>query len=504
MAIDAKFTADFSQWKTAVDAAQGDIEQLTVATEKITPAVGLLAAQVGTQIRQLGSDIGALGKDYVAAYAEEEAATQKLIASLTAQGNATTGVISQYQAMADQFQKTTTFAGEAVLRSEAIFTTIGKVGPENMQAALDAAANLASFMGTDMETAATMMAKAFGSGGESLGKLKGIMGEAAPETADFASIIEALNAQFGGQAAAAMDTTSGKITNLENQFGEIKETIGGLIVQGLTPLLNFFTSLPEPMQTVLAAAGLLGTALMPIAIGISALVTAATPLVGLLISSGGLAAAVAAVTAALTALAPFLLPAGLIIAGIVGVYLAFKNWDKITEFVAGVYNAIKTYLVDKFNAVVGSVKGAVDAVTGFFRSMAEKVALHSYVPDMIDTVADQFGRLDSVMTKPAQAAASATEAALQAATEAWEAAPFNRMAKNAMTILTDSGGVAHDAYGQPVGMQGEINALPRSLGHQNIQIAVYGSVLSTQHEISTLVQDAMMQSYRSGGNRVPV
>jgi hypothetical protein len=108
------------------------------------------------------------------------------------------------------------------------------------------------------------------------------------------------------------------------------------------------------------------------------------------------------------------------------------------------------------------------------------------------------------MTKPAQAAASATEAALAAATAAWEAAPFNRMARNAMTILTDSGGVAHDAWGKPVAGQGEINALPRSLGHQNIQIAVYGSVLSTQHELSTLVQDAMMQSYRSGGNRVPV
>jgi hypothetical protein len=501
MAIDAKFTADFSQWKTAVDAAQGDINQLTTATEKITPAVGLLAAQVGTQIRQLGSDIGALGKDYVAAYAEEEAATQKLIASLTAQGTATTGVISQYQAMADQFQRTTTFAGEAVLKSEAIFTSIGKVGPEQMQAALDAAADLATFMGTDMESAAMLMAKAFGSGGESLGKLKTILGEAAPETADFASIVEALNAQFGGQAAAAMDTTSGKIANLENQFGEIKETVGGLIVQGLTPLLNFFTSLPEPVQTVIAAVAILGTALAPIAVSIAALVTAAAPLVAILTGTGGLAVALGAVG---TALVTFALPIAGVVAAIGAVYYAFKNWDQITAFVSGVYNAIKTYLVDKFNALLSYIKAPIDAVTGFFRGMAEKVALHSYVPDMIDTVADQFGRLDSVMTKPAQAAASATEAALAAATAAWEAAPFNRMAKNAMTILTDSGGVAHDAWGKPVAGQGEINALPRSLGHQNIQIAVYGSVLSTQRELATLVGDAMTQSYSSGGNRQPV
>ena len=500
MAIDARFTADFSQWKTAVDAAKGDVEQLQVATEKITPAVGLLAADVGRQIRSLGADITAVAKDYVAAYAEEEAATQKLIASLTAQGSATTQVISDYQAMADQFQATTAFAGEAVLKSEAIFTSIGKVGPENMQAALATAADLATFLGTDMETAATMMAKAFGSGGESLGQLKKIMGDTAPEAADFESIIAALNQQFGGQAAAAMETTSGKLAQLDNQFGEIKETVGGLIVNGLTPLLEFFTSLPEPVQTTVAAVAILGTALAPIAVAFAALVTAA-PLVALL---GGTAGITAAITAAGAALAAFAVPIAIAVAAIGSVYLAFKYWDQITAFVAGVYNAIQTYLVDKFYALLGRIQGAVDAVTGFFKNMYDKVVGHSYVPDMINGIGQQFGRMHDVMTKPAQEAAAATEAALKAASEAWLASPFNRMAKNAMTILTDSGGVAHDAYGRPVAGQGEINALPRSLGHQNIQIAVYGSVLSTQRELATLVGDAVTQSYRQGGNRQPV
>jgi len=236
-------------------------------------------------------------------------------------------------------------------------------------------------------------------------------------------------------------------------------------------------------------------------VAFAALVTAAAPLVALL---GGTAGITAAITAAGAALAAFAVPIAIAVAAIGTVYLAFKYWDQITGFIAGVYNAIQTYLVDKFYALLGRIQGAVDSVTGFFKNMYDKVVGHSYVPDMIDGIGQQFGRMNEVMTKPAQEAAAATEAALKAASDAWLASPFNRMAKNAMTILTDSGGVAKNAYGQPVAGQGEINALPRSLGHQNIQVAVYGSVLSTKQELATLVGDAMMQSYSQGGNRTPV
>jgi hypothetical protein len=509
MAISAQFTADFTQWKSAVDAAQGDVDQLRQATEKFTPAVGLLASEVGGQIRAVGADILGLAKDYVSAFAEEEAATAALTAALEATGTASAGVVDQYAAMADQFQATTTFAGDAVTKAQTIFTTIGKVGPENMNAALTAAADLATFMGTDLETAATTMARAFGSGGESLGRLKQLLGDTAPEAADFDSIMEALNKKFGGQAAAAMDTTAGKMTNLKNQFGEIEETVGGLILKGLTPLMDFFMGLPEPVQTVIATVGVLGTALAPIAIGIGSLVTAAAPLVTLLMGAGGLSVAFGAVSAALAALAPFLLPAGAIIAGIAAVYLAFKNWDAIKDFVAGVYNSIKTYLVDKFQALLASIRAPIDAVTGIYRDMWTKVAGQSYVPDMIDTVASEFSRLPAEMTRPAveetaktTAAFAAMAAKIEDQTRAWISSPFNRLTKNMMTITTDSGGVARDPWGRPVAVDipGGVN-LVRSMGQQNIQVTINGNVLSTQEQIAMAMNEAMMRSYRQGGNR---
>ena len=267
--------------------------------------------------------------------------------------------------------------------------------------------------------------------------------------------------------------------------------------------------MPEPLQTIIATIAVLGTALAPIAIAFGALVTTIMPLVTLLVGAGGLSAALAAAGAALAAVA---LPVVAVVAAVTAVYLAFKHWDEIKAFVIGVYDTVKTYLVDKFNALVSSIMGPINAVVGGFKSLWEKVAGHSYVPDMVNTIANQFGRLPNEMTGVAQAETAATTAAFAAMTaklndqaRAWIDSPFNIMSKNFMTILTDSGGVAHDMYGKPVAVNipGSTN-LARSMGQQNIQVTINGNVLSTQEQIAMAMNDAMMQAYRQGGGRVPI
>lgn len=97
-------------------------------------------------------------------------------------------------------------------------------------------------------------------------------------------------------------------------------------------------------------------------------------------------------------LLPLLGPIGAVI-------LAFRKWDEIKATVQAVYTAVKLYLVDKFNAIVDSIKSKVDAVTGFFKDMYIAVVGRSYVPDMIDGIAAEFARLPQVMVAPTQAAA---------------------------------------------------------------------------------------------------
>jgi len=92
-------------------------------------------------------------------------------------------------------------------------------------------------------------------------------------------------------------------------------------------------------------------------------------------------------------LLPLLGPIGAIV-------LAFRHWDEITKIAQAVYTGVKTWLLDKFTAIVDGVKAKVDAVTGFFKDMYMKVVGGSYVPDMIRGIAQEFAKLPAVMVKP--------------------------------------------------------------------------------------------------------
>ena len=89
---------------------------------------------------------------------------------------------------------------------------------------------------------------------------------------------------------------------------------------------------------------------------------------------------------------------------------AFSNlFIKGVDFAKRLYEGVKTWLVDRFVAIVNGAREKIQAVTGFFRDMYDKVVGNSYVPDMINRIAQEFGRLGDVMVRPAREAAAAVE-----------------------------------------------------------------------------------------------
>jgi hypothetical protein len=81
----------------------------------------------------------------------------------------------------------------------------------------------------------------------------------------------------------------------------------------------------------------------------------------------------------------------------------------ISNMVTGIAQAIS----GRLNAVWDGVKSKVDSVTQKFRDMYDAVVGHSYVPDMVQGIADEFSRLREIMVDPAISASQKVAAAFQ-------------------------------------------------------------------------------------------
>lgn len=73
------------------------------------------------------------------------------------------------------------------------------------------------------------------------------------------------------------------------------------------------------------------------------------------------------------------------------------------------YTGVKTWVVDRLNAVWKSVTDRIEAVKRGFFDLYDAVVGHSYIPDMVDEIGQNMRRLDTEMVDPARAAISKTE-----------------------------------------------------------------------------------------------
>jgi len=194
---------------------------------------------------------------------------------------------------------------------------------------------------------------------------------------------------------------------LGDSWDRMQTQLDALLVKSILPLLEVFLKLPEPLQMVTGLAINMAPAFSNIGIAILAAGGPAAAMAALSSAAGVVATFfLTTLPAAFSALLPFLGPAGLIAVGIGAVYLAWKNWDKITAIVSGLYTAVKEWLIDKMKAVWDGILQGIENVKRGFQFMYDAVVGNSYVPDMVNRIAEEFARLDSVMVQPTQTSTS--------------------------------------------------------------------------------------------------
>lgn len=410
-------------------------------------AFGKRMSAIGGQMQKTGAIMSAavtaplvaFGASSLAAFQESEKAAAAVDAALKSMGQTAGFSAEQLGQMAANLQKTSTFDDDEILsKVTANLLTFGNVQGEVFARAQQAALNLSARLGQDLQSSAIQLGKALNDpikGITALSRVgvafteeqKALIKEmvAVGDTAGAqAMILAELEKQYGGQAEALASTSAGRAQQLANAWGDFQEKIGEVIVVVLPPLIDLLSRLVDWLNTLdpqTVAWGVsiaaIAAALGPVLLGIGSLISILGTL-GPAIS--GIAAVIGVMTNVVVALGPHLLtlgriilsllvatgPIGWLALAVAGIVAVWQNWDTIGPIVKRLYQAVKTWIMDKLGAVFDWVGEKVKAVTGFFKDMYIAVVGNSYVPDMVDGIAAEFARLQSVMVDPAQAAAS--------------------------------------------------------------------------------------------------
>lgn len=82
--------------------------------------------------------------------------------------------------------------------------------------------------------------------------------------------------------------------------------------------------------------------------------------------------------------------------------------DAALMILQAMVEGIKSWVVDRLNAIWNSAAEKIRWFTGLFKTMDDEVVRHSYVPDMVRSIGEWMGQLPSMMIAPAQQAAQGT------------------------------------------------------------------------------------------------
>jgi hypothetical protein len=234
-------------------AVEKDIESLDKKGRGVTKAFTALKATLIT---------GAVG-GFIRKIAVESIEAQKQAAQLNAVIKSTGGIAGvsadEIDKMAASLQRTTVFGDDAVKSAASLLLTFTNIRGEVFRNTLPAITDLATAMGTDLNSAAIQVGKALNDPIKGVSALQrvGVSFSAAQkdviknlvETNRLAEaqgvILKELNVQFGGSAQAARNTLGGALTALQNSWNDLFEVTQDSS-EGIIGAINSLTdSLPE-------------------------------------------------------------------------------------------------------------------------------------------------------------------------------------------------------------------------------------------------------------------
>lgn len=167
-------------------------------------------------------------EEAIAASSEQEQAVQRLNTALATNGDYSEAASQAMQDYATQLQATTNISDDLIVNQLAIAKSFG-ISNAEAEKLVTAAADLSAITGTDLDTAVKQLGGTLQGTAGALGKtIPGIKG-LTEEALKSGEAIDLIATKYKGAAAALTGTFAGAVSGVKVRFGELQETIGGLI-----------------------------------------------------------------------------------------------------------------------------------------------------------------------------------------------------------------------------------------------------------------------------------
>jgi len=69
---------------------------------------------------------------------------------------------------------------------------------------------------------------------------------------------------------------------------------------------------------------------------------------------------------------------------------------QVEDTIKNIHHAVKYWLIDKFDETIKALKNKVKGILSPFKWLSDKLVGHSIIPDMMDKIEDEFGRIDDI------------------------------------------------------------------------------------------------------------
>lgn len=225
--ITVSITGNAGPLKKAVGEADSALDRLGGSFKKI-------AAVTAVGIGAIATGIGFAVK----AAAEDQKSFELLNQALKANTDATN---EQIKAIDDQIGKMSIQVGVADDQLRPAFANLSRATGDvtKSQELLNLAVDISAATGKDLEAVSIGLSKAFLGNVAGLQKLGIPLDENLIKTKDFDGVVQQLSATFGGAAAVAADTFSGKLARVKIAGGELVEQVGSFLLPIFSDLADF-------------------------------------------------------------------------------------------------------------------------------------------------------------------------------------------------------------------------------------------------------------------------